>query len=66
MSVSSTTNSILENIDLNQIPPFSSQPIRTVPLYVFGNCNQVTCNKYHPDQLKHLREKALPHLNSRS
>lgn len=32
-----------EHVDLSNIPRFSSEPITSIPLYVYGNCNQATC-----------------------
>lgn len=43
---------------LSEISPFSPEPIKTVPQYVFENCNQVTCNQYKPFYLSLLRERA--------
>lgn len=43
--------------DLTSIPVFQESPITIVPAYLFGNCNQVTCNTYHPAYLSALRAK---------
>lgn len=45
-------------VDFNFVPQFSDGPIREIPRYVFGNCNQATCNEYSPDTLVKLREQA--------
>lgn len=51
-------------INLNSIPKFSEKSIQKIPVYVFGNCNQVTCNDYSPELLEKIKKFSKNITNS--
>jgi len=46
------------NVDLPSIKPFQEEPIKTIPKYLFENCNLEICNNYNSEYLMLLRAKA--------
>lgn len=45
-------------IKLEDVPRFKDGPIGKIPMHVFENCNQATCNNYTPERLAFLRERS--------